>query len=105
MGVARNRPGGYRAPHPTMRWAVAGERAAGPWRESGRHRAVTSATGAVPPPSRSRRPASAVHVPSIARSGDAMKIDEYAPVTRPTSRAIEKSCRAIAPNMIEPTPA
>ena len=39
---------------------------------------------------------------SIASNGDAMKIDEYAPVSRPTSRARPKSCSAWAPRAYDP---
>jgi hypothetical protein len=38
-----------------------------------------------------------------ARIGVAMKIDEYDPVMRPTSRATAKSCRATAPRIQAPT--
>ena len=40
---------------------------------------------------------------SMARIGVAMKIDEYDPVMRPTSRATAKSCSATAPRIHEPT--
>ena len=39
----------------------------------------------------------------MASSGEAMKIDEYAPLVSPMTRASPKSCSEVAPRTNEPT--